>query len=183
MAPVAPGRRPSWRHRLGWRLLGLGVAILLTLFYALPALAHGFDLIADVSVSGGAVTVQLMDPYGAQVSGLTVTAATGAPGKKPGPETALTEGPQGTYKGQIQPPSGPAELTIVARMGPDQFRGRLPLEPGKEYAQVEVRLLHVEPETGFSWAPYLYLGAVIILVTASAYVLLKKREDDGGEEE
>jgi hypothetical protein len=165
------------------RMVLLCCLIALVVCGALPAYAHTLSLVAAVSAQGNTLSVRLLDPYGAPLTGGTAVAFTvlpGAIGSKPFP---LAEGPAGTYQGTVTPPGGTYELKVEATLGPDMFRLVLPnRQAGQDSAEQLVPMQPVEPQQGYDWGPVLYLGAVVVLVTATAVAMLRKRPVDDGAE-
>jgi hypothetical protein len=150
--------------------------LIAALVCALSANAHTLSLVAAVSNKGDLLSVRLLDPYGAAIQGGTVVAFSALPGGKSSKPVPLAEGPAGTYQGAVAPPADKYAITVEATLGPDLFRLTLPdRQAGQDSAEALKAMQPVELQPGFDWTPILYLGAVVVLVTATAAAMLRKR--------
>jgi hypothetical protein len=163
-------------------LSGLFVLLLLTIC-AMPAQAHTISVTGAWSLKGNQLTVKAADPYGAAVEGGTVTAATGAPGAKPGKALPLREIDPGIYTGIISPPDTGeydtvVEITVVGQL----FRGSLRMKAGTDMAETLVPMLPIDPPQGFGWGPVLYGAAAIVLIVATVIAIMKRPHGEETEE-
>lgn len=160
----------------------LCLALLLVFIAAATAMAHELSLIAVVSLDHNQLQVRALDPYGAALEGATVTATPLTPGGKDGRPVALAEGPAGTYREEL-PLTGEQEVRVDVVIAGDLFRVLLKTRTGESLAEQQLPMMAIDEEPHFSWGPYLYGAAVIILLTATGVALLRRRQAAEEEDE
>jgi hypothetical protein len=189
-ASCSPVPQSKWRkitpeevNRLK-RLAALLLLAAVTVLGLTPvARAHMTSIIAAPSLKGNELTVRALDVYGAPVPKAEVTAFVELAGGGKVKAVKLTEGPEGTYRANLNlPGTGLYLVKLELTYATELFRAQFRAEAGKGMGETLLPMQPIDP-TRFSWGPIFYGAAVVVLVTATAVAVVRRRRGGDDEEE